>query len=302
MSAPPEDARSSCSSTITPRNREARPRCAPAPPGSGTLEAATGAEGIALADEHLPDVILLDLRLPDMDGTDAAAAHSQAGRADRSTIPLVAFSSLALGDTRPARATPVSPATSRSRSTCVRCPTRCGAAASRGRPTRGRDACPLDKSRAAAVTIGAPYQARDAEATLDDADSSRQRGGGDGAPLLAGCGGSSRASAAERHDPEGGEPLRDRPDRDEIPRGRRKHDLNLMMSLCAPGAVFNVKNQALTGKGADQEMVRDRNKAFEAAESLDGRHPDVQDPHDLNGTRRRSISSATTSIPRRRSS
>jgi two-component system, cell cycle response regulator DivK len=40
--------------------------------GLQTLEAASGAEGIALAAEHLPDVILVDLRLPDMDGTDAA--------------------------------------------------------------------------------------------------------------------------------------------------------------------------------------------------------------------------------------
>ena len=36
-----------------------------------TLEATTGTEGITLAAEHLPDVILMDLRLPDMDGTDA---------------------------------------------------------------------------------------------------------------------------------------------------------------------------------------------------------------------------------------
>ena len=36
--------------------------------GFRTLEAETGAEGIALAVEHVPDVILMDLRLPDMDG------------------------------------------------------------------------------------------------------------------------------------------------------------------------------------------------------------------------------------------
>ena len=42
--------------------------------GLRTLEAETGAEGIALAAEHLPDVILMDLRLPDMDGADAARA------------------------------------------------------------------------------------------------------------------------------------------------------------------------------------------------------------------------------------
>ena len=40
--------------------------------GFRTLEAETGAEGIALAAEHVPDVILMDLRLPDMDGADAA--------------------------------------------------------------------------------------------------------------------------------------------------------------------------------------------------------------------------------------
>ena len=42
--------------------------------GFRTLEAETGAEGVALAAEHVPDVILMDLRLPDMDGADAARA------------------------------------------------------------------------------------------------------------------------------------------------------------------------------------------------------------------------------------
>ena len=40
--------------------------------GFRTLEAATGAEGIALAAERLPDVVLLDLRLPDLDGAEVA--------------------------------------------------------------------------------------------------------------------------------------------------------------------------------------------------------------------------------------
>jgi len=42
--------------------------------GFETVEAATGAEGISLAIEHVPDVILMDLRLPDMDGAEAARA------------------------------------------------------------------------------------------------------------------------------------------------------------------------------------------------------------------------------------
>jgi two-component system cell cycle response regulator DivK len=64
--------------------------------GFRTLEAATGAEGIALAGEHLPDVILMDLRLPDMDGTDAARNLGEGARTAR--IPIVALSSVPVGD------------------------------------------------------------------------------------------------------------------------------------------------------------------------------------------------------------
>ena len=51
--------------------------------GFRTIEAATGAEALALAAEHVPDVILMDLRLPDMDGTEAMRTLGEAG-ADRS--------------------------------------------------------------------------------------------------------------------------------------------------------------------------------------------------------------------------
>ena len=59
-----------------------------------TLEAATGAEGVALAAEHVPDVILMDLRLPDMDGTEAARMLRDGERTAR--IPVVALSALPL--------------------------------------------------------------------------------------------------------------------------------------------------------------------------------------------------------------
>jgi two-component system, cell cycle response regulator DivK len=62
--------------------------------GFRTLEAQNGTEGIALATEHLPDVILMDLQLPDMDGTDAALALGGAARTER--IPVVALSALPL--------------------------------------------------------------------------------------------------------------------------------------------------------------------------------------------------------------
>jgi two-component system, cell cycle response regulator DivK len=62
--------------------------------GFGTLEAANGGEAIALAGEHLPNVILMDLRLPDMDGTEAA--HRLGGSTRTASIPVVALSSLPL--------------------------------------------------------------------------------------------------------------------------------------------------------------------------------------------------------------
>jgi two-component system, cell cycle response regulator DivK len=64
--------------------------------GFQTLEAASGAEGISLAAEHAPDVILMDLRLPDMDGTDAAQRLGAETRT--ASIPVVALSALPLED------------------------------------------------------------------------------------------------------------------------------------------------------------------------------------------------------------
>ena len=64
--------------------------------GFRTLEATTGEAALALADEHLPDVILMDLRLQDMDGTEAAGML--AGRSRTGSIPVVALTSLTLED------------------------------------------------------------------------------------------------------------------------------------------------------------------------------------------------------------
>jgi two-component system cell cycle response regulator DivK len=62
--------------------------------GFDTIEAGTGADGVRLAVEARPDVILLDIRLPDMDGpavlerlrTDGQTAH----------VPVVAVTSSAM--------------------------------------------------------------------------------------------------------------------------------------------------------------------------------------------------------------
>ena len=58
--------------------------------GISTLTAATAAEGVEFARRHQPDLVLMDLRLPDFDGVEAARRL----RACESTahIPVVALS------------------------------------------------------------------------------------------------------------------------------------------------------------------------------------------------------------------
>jgi CheY-like chemotaxis protein len=58
--------------------------------GFQTFGAATAEQGIALAREHVPDVILMDLRLPDMDGVDATRRLAAYERT--ALIPVVAMS------------------------------------------------------------------------------------------------------------------------------------------------------------------------------------------------------------------
>ena len=62
--------------------------------GYRTLEAASGQEAIELATEHLPDLVLMDLRLPDIDGVEALGRL----RADERTasIPVLAVTAQAM--------------------------------------------------------------------------------------------------------------------------------------------------------------------------------------------------------------
>jgi two-component system cell cycle response regulator DivK len=62
--------------------------------GFRTLDAATGAEGIMLARTEVPDVILVDLRLPDIGG--AEVAHLLHADPRTAGIPAVAMSALPL--------------------------------------------------------------------------------------------------------------------------------------------------------------------------------------------------------------
>jgi two-component system cell cycle response regulator DivK len=63
--------------------------------GLSTVEAANGHECIAVALERRPDVILLDIRLPDMDGTDVARELKNSPGA--AGIPVVALTAVLVG-------------------------------------------------------------------------------------------------------------------------------------------------------------------------------------------------------------
>ena len=66
--------------------------------GYRTLEATTGEQAVALATEHGPDLVLMDIQLPDFDGVDALARL----RADErsASIPVVALTSQAMSGDR----------------------------------------------------------------------------------------------------------------------------------------------------------------------------------------------------------
>ncbi|HZC33680.1 MAG TPA: response regulator [Candidatus Bathyarchaeia archaeon] len=62
--------------------------------GFRTLEASSAAEGVRLAAVHVPDVILMDIRLPDMDGPAALVELRKEPRT--ADIPIVAVTSSAM--------------------------------------------------------------------------------------------------------------------------------------------------------------------------------------------------------------
>lgn len=67
--------------------------------GMRTLRAGTAADAVRLAREHVPDVVLMDLRLPDLDGTEAARRLATGART--ASIPVVALTSLDVDEAHP---------------------------------------------------------------------------------------------------------------------------------------------------------------------------------------------------------
>jgi two-component system, cell cycle response regulator DivK len=57
--------------------------------GYATLEAVNGETGVRLALEHKPDLVLMDIQLPDINGIEAFGRIR--GNADTGAVPVVAF-------------------------------------------------------------------------------------------------------------------------------------------------------------------------------------------------------------------
>ena len=66
-------------------------------------------------------------------------------------------------------------------------------------------------------------------------------------------------------------------------RATSKHDLNLMMSLWAPGAVFNIDQQTLTGRAQIRNWFATKNKAFRPEHHWESDTPSYKIRVSLNG-------------------
>jgi CheY-like chemotaxis protein len=62
--------------------------------GYRTIEATTGSEAVAMASEHTPDLVLMDIQLPDLDGVQAL--HRLRADPSTATIPIVALTAQAM--------------------------------------------------------------------------------------------------------------------------------------------------------------------------------------------------------------
>ena len=62
--------------------------------GYRTLEATTGGEAVEMASEHTPNLVLMDIQLPDLDGVQAL--HRLRANARTATIPVLALTAQAM--------------------------------------------------------------------------------------------------------------------------------------------------------------------------------------------------------------
>jgi two-component system, cell cycle response regulator DivK len=66
--------------------------------GYRTLEATTGREAVALAAERSPDLVLMDIQLPDIDGVEALGRMRADGRS--TSVPVLALTAQAMDGDR----------------------------------------------------------------------------------------------------------------------------------------------------------------------------------------------------------
>ena len=64
--------------------------------GHETIEATTGGEGVRLAVEKRPDLVLMDIQLPDIDGIEALSRIREVRELDR--VPVIAVSASVMPD------------------------------------------------------------------------------------------------------------------------------------------------------------------------------------------------------------
>jgi two-component system cell cycle response regulator DivK len=62
--------------------------------GYRTLEATTGSEAVDMASEHTPDLVLMDIQLPDLDGVQVL--HRLRANARTAAIPVLALTAQAM--------------------------------------------------------------------------------------------------------------------------------------------------------------------------------------------------------------
>jgi two-component system, cell cycle response regulator DivK len=68
--------------------------------GFEVIEATSGEDGVRLAHEESPDLILMDLQLPGIDGSEALRQIRQIREADESQVPVVAVTAFAMNEDR----------------------------------------------------------------------------------------------------------------------------------------------------------------------------------------------------------
>ena len=105
------------------------------------------------------------------------------------------------------------------------------------------------------------------------------------AALAAGCGGSGTASAADATTQKEANMWEIDQIEVKFHRATSRHNLKLMMSLWAPGAVFNIDEQTLTGKAQIRHWFATQSKAFMPGNHWESDTPTYKDWIHLNGNR-----------------